>query len=319
MTADNDRQRNDSPNPFVFVVGCPRSGTTLLQRMLDSHARLAVAYDSLFIPPVYRQLNSNGRENDLDEAASLIAGFKRYARLGLPEEPPRKLAHDAKSFSDLVSAIYDAFAELHDKPLGGEKSPAYVRHMPLLQELFPRTRFIHLIRDGRDVALSLMDWGKQKKRPKGPARKYRLWQEDPAAVSALWWEHKTLRGRRDAQRLREGSYLEVSYERLVEEPDSELRRVTGFLDLPFDERMVHFYSGKTRRDPNLSAKSAWLPATKGIRDYRRSMALEDLQIFEALAGDSLRELGYELACDAIPVSVRKRAMQYRENWQEPLD
>lgn len=304
-------------NPCLFVVGCPRSGTTLLQRMLHNHPQLAVAYDSLFIPAAVRgQADKNPPVSaDLVER---IETFHRFPRLGLPEGIVTRLAPGARDYAELVQRIYDAFAALHGKPLGGEKSPGYVRHMPMLHDLFPDARFIHLVRDGRNVALSLLDWGKKTQRPKGPARKYRLWQESPVAVSALWWARKAGRGRRDAQRLPPDRYQEVSYEQLVDRPEDTLKALSGFLGLPYSEDMVHFYRGKTRKDPGLSAKSAWLPATKGIRNWRRSMSAEDVELFEALAGDWLTAFGYERAFPEPSPAVRAQAEQLRNAWSEEL-
>ena len=311
--------RSDTPlrNPYLFLVGCPRSGTTLLQRMLDHHPQLAVAYDSLFIPPALRDADtSNPRVTpDLVER---IRDFHRFARLGLPADTLDRLAPRARRFSDLVALIYSEFAALHGKELGGEKSPGYVRHMPLLQELFPQARFIHLVRDGRDIALSLADWGKRKSRPKGPARKYRLWAEHPLAVSALWWEYKVARGQADAAGLREGSYIEVRYEQLVAEPEFELRRLASFLELPYSDAMHQFHLGKTRNEPGLNAKSAWLPATRGIRDWRRSMPETDIELFEALAGDTLTSFGYERRYPETRGALIDQVEVLRSRWREKL-
>ena len=300
-------------NPFVFVVGCPRSGTTLLQRMLDNHPQLAIAYDTLFIPAVVR---GSDRKNPplTAELVEQIRDFSRFRRFGLPEDILDRLSIGAHDYRSLVCRIYDAFARSKGKLLGGEKSPGYVRHMPMLQELFPWAKFVHLVRDGRNVALSLMDWGRQKQTPKGPARKYRMWADSPVAVCALWWAYKAGRGRRDARHLRPGTYTEVSYEALVAEPERALRELCEFMSLPYSNDMVHFYLGKTIDKPGLSAKSAWLPATQGIRDWRVSMKPEDVELFEALAGDCLASFGYPLQFDRITPATRDRARRYHELW-----
>lgn len=302
-------------NPFVFVVGCPRSGTTLLQRMLNNHPQLAVAYDTLFIPAVLRgQKDKNPKITP--ELLDKISQFKRFPRFELPRDVPGSLAPKARDYAHLVTLIYDEFASMHGKSLGGEKSPGYVRHMPMLQDLFPWARFVHLVRDGRNVALSLLDWGKKKKGPKGPAKKYRLWAESPIAVCALWWAHKAGQGRHDAAKIEPGSHVEVRYESLVAEPESNLRKLAEFLQIPYSPDMVNFYAGKTKSAPGLSAKSAWLPATKGIRDWRVSMHHDDLELFEALAGESLRDFGYDLHFETTSAATEKLATRYRDLWYE---
>jgi len=304
-------------NPFVFVVGCPRSGTTLLQRMLDNHPQLAVAYDTLFIPAAVR---GNKLKNPpvTPELVERVRTFKRFSRFGLGAETLDQLAPEASDYAHLVSLLYDAFARLHGKPLGGEKSPGYVRHMPMLQALFPEARFVHLVRDGRDVALSLLDWGKGKNSPKGPARKYRLWAHSPLGVCALWWVRKAGQGRLDAQRLPSGRLLEVRYEALVADPAPELRKIAAFLGLDYTDDMVNFHVGKTRETPGLSAKTAWLPATGGIRDWRRSMPDRDVELFEALAGDLLSGFGYERRFPEIGKATASLARELRLAWDEEL-
>ncbi len=82
--------------------------------------------------------------------------------------------------------------------------------------------------------------------------------------------------------------------------------------------MAGLVEGKTKTGPGLSAKTAWLPATKGIRDWRRTMAPADLELFEALAGESLQAFGYELHHARISPEVREQAEAYRRKWQEEL-
>ncbi len=97
----------------------------------------------------------------------------------------------------------------------------------------------------------------------------------------------------------DGRYLEVRYESLVSSPRQTLGQVLSFLELPFSEEVLHFYRGRTRPEPGRDAKSAWLPPTPGLRDWRRDMGRGDVELFEAIAGDLLGELGYERAYDEI--------------------
>jgi hypothetical protein len=193
------------------------------------------------------------------------------------------------TYGQFVSALYDAWGRERDKPLVGEKTPDYVRYLPLLHGLFPFARMVHIIRDGRDVALSALEWATE---TKGPG-KLGLWKEEPVGVCALWWRRQVAAGRRDGAGLGPGTYREVRYERLVADPESELRGITTFLDLPYAPEMAAYHVGQTRSQPGLSAKSAWLPPTPGLRDWRSSMAEQDVELFEALAGDLLSSLGYE--------------------------
>ncbi len=297
-------------NPHLFVVGCLRSGTTLLQRMLDSHSLLAVGYDCHFIPQALRGMPPDGDPALTPALIDRVRQEPRFARLGLPDTAPDEAARTARTYSEFVSAIYTAFGRLHGKPLAGEKAPGYCRHLPLLHTLFPWARVLHLYRDGRDIALSVLDWGK------GPA-KLELAAEEPVAAAALWWRRDVLVGRRHGAAL-SGMYREVCYESLVGDPRATLQGVASFLDLPFDEAMLGFHEGKTRYKPGRSAKASWLPPTQGLRDWRQQMSARDVELFEALAGDVLGALGYELAAGRISRPVEMTAQRCRRWWAENM-
>jgi hypothetical protein len=308
-------------NPYLFVVGCPRSGTTLLQRMLDSHPQLAVANDTEFIAAAIDGLRPRP---DLPLTAEIVdrlrefrtPGGRGFQRLGLPEGALESAASGARTYPELVAELYTRFAGTHGKQHAGEKTPDYVRHLPLLHTLFPRARVVHLIRDGRDVALALVDWARESERtgrPRGPAR-LRFWHASPVAASALWWRWLVECGRRDGRELGE-AYLEVRYERLVASPEQTLRELTDFLELPFDRRMIAYHLHREARpDDPLTGASAWLPVTPGLRDWRNQMTVHDAQLVEALTGDLLSDLGYRLAFRKLPRPVRDEAKGYRKRW-----
>ncbi|GIV57792.1 MAG: sulfotransferase [Rhodothermaceae bacterium] len=296
-------------NPFVFVVGCPRSGTTLLQRMLDSHPQLAVANDTHFIPRVLKR----ERQPDPPLTEALVERtrtYRRFYRLGLSDEEVRAAAAGAPTYRAFVGNLYTRFARRHGKPLAGEKTPDYGRHLPLLNTLFPQARFIHILRDGRNVALSTLSWASE---DKGPG-KWTLWRENPVATCALWWRWQMEAARRDGALLGPDRYLEVRYEALVQDPERVLRSVTAFLGLPYHPAMKDYHVGKTRHRPGLSAKSAWLPPVRGLRDWRTQWSAHDTALFEALAGDALTALGYERAFPAIAPDVRAEADRCLRWW-----
>ena len=298
-------------NPYLFVVGCPRSGTTLLQRMLDNHPWLAVANDSHFIGEAI-----DGLDVGIDPTLtpSMVQNVRSYyciGRLGLPDGAFDRTALHARTYAEFVSLLFSELAKLHEKPLAGEKACPYIWHLRLLSSLFPRARFVHIIRDGRDVALSALNWARD---DKGPGR-YALWRDEPVAVCALWWTRLVEIGRRDGEELGSSRYHEVRYEDLVARPEEELRRIADFLALPYAAEMLTYYEGKVRDEPELSSKKRWLPPTPGLRDWRRDMERRDLELFEALAGDLLSDLGYERAVTRISPDVARVAERCRGWWQ----
>lgn len=303
--------KNINQNPYLFVVGCPRSGTTQLQRMLDHHPQLAVANDSHFIPRAIEDLPI-GIDPPLTHAlVEWVRSYRRFYRLGLADEAVYEAAENARTYREFVSALYLEYGRQHGKPLAGEKTPDYDKYLPRLHALFPWARVIHIIRDGRDVALSAREWARQ---DKGPG-KFQLWQEQPIAVCALWWREHVTTARQDAAALSSLLYREVKYEALVSQPERTLRPIAAFLDLPFAQEMLTYYVGKVQYRPGLSAKKAWLPPTPGLRDWRMQMKEQDVELFEALAGEQLSALGYERGYPVISPAIAASAEKYRKRWE----
>jgi sulfotransferase family protein len=299
-----------SRNPYLFIVGCARSGTTLLQRMLDHNPLLAVANEARFM---LRLADGGTEENDpplTPEMVEWVRAYHRFPELGISESVVSAAAATARTYGEFASALYSEFGKLYGKALVGEKTPRYVGFLSRLHTVFPWVKTIHLIRDGRDVALSTLQWARE---GKGPG-KYQLWLEEPVAVCALWWQRNVSIGRASGVDLGSKRYQEVKYEDLVNEPEETLRRITGFLELPFSPQMLAYHEGKTRHRAGLSTKKAWLPPTPGLRDWRTQMSGRDIELFEALAGDLLSMLGYERAFQAISPEIAEVAERCRDWW-----
>jgi Sulfotransferase family len=279
-------------NPYVFVVGCPRSGTTLLQRMLDAHPGLVMINQTRWIADWYEDrigLTPDGHITP--ELIARLYHLRHFTKLridrGVLEKrlgPPSTQVH----YSRFVSDVFDLYGEARGVRRVGEKAPRYVAKLPTLNGLFPETRFVHIVRDGRDVALSVAQW----KKGAGIARRVNTYAEHPIATTAVWWDWLVRLGREAGAPLGPGRYHEVRYERLVADPAAEGAAVCRFLSLPYDGAMLRFHEGRTKDDPGLDAKKAWRPVTSGLRDWRTQMPRADVERFEAAAGGLLDELAY---------------------------
>ena len=305
-------------NPYVFIVGCPRSGTTLLRRMVDAHPQLAITPETHWIPRLYRMragLSDDGRVSG--ELIAALRAERRFPKLGVQAEWLEQLlaADGPLSYAQVVSAIFDLYGQRRGTELVGDKTPSYVRHIDLLHDLWPQARFVHLVRDGRDVCLSALSWTRMAERFR---RRFPTWDEDPVTTAALWWRWNVAIGRQAGARLGPDRYHEVRYEALVEHPAAECRRLCAFLGVAYAGTMLHFHEGRTRTDPGLSSKRAWLPPTPGLRDWRTQMPPEAIERFEAVAGDLLDDLGYERG---VPTPRRERlqhAAKARQAFREDM-
>lgn len=290
------------PPVFPFFVGCGRSGTTMLRAMFDSHPDLAVPDEVSFVirlaRPHYALRYGWPRRFDAARGADLIVANASWRRWGIPPDEGRAALVDPPpvSFAAMVRRAYAVWAARAGKPRYADKTPMHVLHLPRLARLFPEARFVHLVRDGRDVALSYQGvaWG-------------------PSSVedAALLWRRRVGHGRRAGRRLGPGRYREVSYEDLVAEPERVARELCAFLALAWDDAMLRYpaRAGEViaaTRFPEAHDRVR-LPPTPGLRDWRTQMPPADVARFEAIAGRELRAHGYETAAPPPPVSARARA------------
>jgi Sulfotransferase family len=188
-------------------------------------------------------------------------------------------AHPPLDYPDAVRALFCFYARRQGKARYADKTPRNLRNIELLAELFPEAKFVHIIRDGRDVALSLLDVD--------------FGARDIGAAALAWKEFVT-EGRASGKRLGI-RYCEINYENILEDPESTIVSLCEFIDLPFDSKMLRYFE----RSEKITAPAAWsrrhvlLPPTKGLRDWRIQMMPKDVAVFETLAGNLLDELGYE--------------------------
>ncbi len=279
----------------IFVVGCPRSGTTLLRDLLRAHPRITFPLESRVIAELYR---SHGEPRDRDDARRIAAdllGTWDIAtwRLGLE---PSDLDHH-RSFAGLTAQLYDTWARREGKPRWGDKTPLYVLELDTLLALFPSAQVINIVRDGRDVALSLM------RQTWGPTNPY---------TAGLMWRRTMAAGRRAAGRLPDSTLLSVRYENLLDDPESELRRICDFLGEQFDPAMV-----SPSRLPTPSGRPNPWPAHRqaaidgsNMGQWVTEMSAAERSVFESVAGDELRLAGYGLSA-----APRRLRLWERVSWR----
>ena len=196
--------------------------------------------------------------------------------------------------------MYEAYAEAHGKQRWGDKTPMYMQRLPLLERLFPTALYVHLVRDGRDCALSFLQM------PEGIVTRSWAHPRD-AAGFACQWRAEVAAARELGQRVGP-RLLEVRYERLVADPEDTVRTICDHVDLAYDARMLD-YAGNVDVTHQPHQQSLRRAPTPGLRDWRTDMSPDDVRAFEEVAGDLLAELGY--ATSARPtVAGRLRRASY---------
>ena len=205
--------------PPFFVVAAARSGTTLLRVMLDRHSDVAIPGEGHFIPHLWARRERYGDDGRVQRPEVFLRDLDGHPAFGFWDLPISAVGdaigdRSDLSFAEAVDAAYTAYARMVGKPRWADKTPDYIDHLPLLSGLFPEARFVHMLRDGRDVALSTLD-----------LRRFHR----HAATCAFFWSRQIAGAMQHARRLGADRYLELRYEDLLDDPERELFRLCTFV------------------------------------------------------------------------------------------
>jgi hypothetical protein len=287
----------------VVVLGVSRSGTTLLREMLDRSSEVSIPTESYFIPQLW---DRHGARPDREAILADLARIARVREWGVTPEDVRGRVSAEPSFQEVVAAVYRAYAEKQGKERFGDKTPAYMQQLELLEKVFPGAQYVHIVRDGRDAALSFLAMRRRPRfnwaRPRG------------LGDFACQWDLEVRGARRFGATTANGRYLEVRYEDLVAKPELRLREVCAFLELPFEPEMLEYHR-EVRPDTLQDHPRLAEPPTPGVRDWRQQLAPEGTERFEAIAGPLLEELGYPRAHPLPSRAARARARLERATFR----
>lgn len=243
---------------------------------------LAITREAEFIAPMARQRSRYERRAGfaVEKFAKDLGASKAPRVLSMTPYEIREALQNAKpsSYAAAVRVVYSAYADSRGKLLYGDGTPKYVLALERLAKVFPEARFIHLIRDGRDVALSYMGFAN------GP---------NTIPEAAAHWSRLVNAGQVAGKRLGDTRYCEVRFENLVKDPPLELSALCSFLGITFSPHMLEYHRrprSELAINPN---KAVDRPPMQGTRNWREEMSPRDQSRFEAIAGDLLERLHYE--------------------------
>lgn len=291
--------------PFPVIVGCPRSGTSLLAVMLDAHPALAMPPETAFLKHVVTLDGAapGAARRFVDIVLADRSPISNWSDFGLDgDDYARRVAALAPfSVASAVRAFYDLYAASEGKRHAGEKTPDNIFVMREIAAVLPEAHFIHVLRDPRDTALS---W-----------RKTWFAPSQDFHVLGQAWRHHVEAGRRAGAAL--PNYVEVRYERLVREPAPQLARLCEFLRIPYAAAMTdpsaqgaariarlkgrRHVSGRvvSREDrTSIHANLVRPPLAERAGVWRREMTGAQCAAVEAGAAPLMAALGYPPAREA---------------------
>jgi Sulfotransferase family len=251
----------DSP---IFLVGCQRSGTTMLRLVLDSHSRISCGPETRFLPDLRRIVDSD---------------WERLSRFGFPREDW------LRRIGEFFGGVHADYAADRGKVRWADKTPLYALSIDFVTEVFPEAQIVHVIRDGRDVVVS-------------HRKRFGYWS---AVKCVVKWPRYIRTVRRFGARLPVGRYHELRYEDAVGDPDKTLRALFEFLGEPWEPGVLdyadrpHDVAGKytveaDRRRAAAGTGEAIYASRVGT--YKRELDPLLRLLVRIFSGPALRELGY---------------------------
>lgn len=261
-------------SPF-FIVGCGRSGTTLLRTLLDRHPLVAIPLESLFIIDYLRA----SQARPLADLLPMLVAEPEIKEWGLDVD--LGAVAEASSMADAIEHLHCLYAESQGKSRWGQKTPRFVRHMELLSDHFPTACFIHLVRDPRAVVSSLVRSDVHQSNVYYASRR---WLKDVGAGLRFESEHP-------------GRVLRMSYEELVSEPEDQLREICRFVGLDWPDAgwwedgnlpTADYSSFYDKIHRNLDGPIS----PDRISSWRRQLQPNEIQVIEAIVGPQMEQVGY---------------------------
>ncbi|MBB4931113.1 hypothetical protein F4561_001933 [Lipingzhangella halophila] len=299
----------------IIVLGCPRSGTTLLQLMLHAHPRIAIPPETRFVTSVYWHRKRYGDLRNVDNLRALgewivYSKGTRFGDLGLdPEETLAEIVNGPRTLGSALATVFRRYARRFDKPRWGDKRPAYHHSIDQLARMFPGAQFVNIVRDGRDCVGSLknMSWFRQ---------------DSYGAMST--WAEAIDNGRAAARKLGPESFYEMRYEQLIGDPEAELSALCDFLGEEFDPAMCepHQVAGiavPKRKTHHANTHREITQANSGA--WRERLEPWEISLSESVLGGRLRKNGYELSGASRPAAAHlanyaKVSTKRRLNWRK---
>lgn len=283
MSGGTRNQRNLAP---VFVLGSPRSGTTLLYDMLLSAGGFAVYLaESNVFNVLTPRFGDFALRRNREKLLRVWLNSKLFRATGLNSQKiENQILEQCSSSGDFLRIVMDEIAREQGMLRWAENSPEAILHLPLIKRLIPDALVIHILRDGRDVAMSL-----------GRVRYVRPfpWEERQSLIGAgVYWEWIVQRGRNYGKMLGP-DYMEIHFEELIDSPQETLNKVGIFIDHELNYERIRQVAYGSVSKPNTSfTTGGQCEAFNPVGRWKTGFSPDQLLMLEGIVGETLQELGY---------------------------
>jgi len=286
----------------LFIIGSPRSGTSLLRLMLTTHSKIVIPPECGFIVWLYEKYGTWSLDNSVDAASRMqylddLLACKKFDTWELERGPLETILveHQPRDYAALCATVYKAFALMHEKrPLiWGDKNNFHTGFLPLLNAIYPEALFLHIVRDGRDVACSYREVMRHcSTSPYSP----RLATE--INDIAIEWSTNVLKVDNYLSGLITSRRILIRYEDLVNDTAAALTDLCRWLGLSLEDAMLSAHEANRRLKLEPALTLDWKRRTlepisaDTVGRYQNLLSVKEKISFARLAGDTLRRFGY---------------------------
>lgn len=290
------KQFSNNSGP-IFIVGSPRSGTTLLRVLLNRHPNIAICDETHFFYYVYVRRKAFGDLQDKKNRQKLIDRYLAITRIRRQDIDLQALADTLMERGDTYPSFFLSLIKFYSyyigKPRCGEKTPHHALYSELLCDWYPDCKLIHLVRDPRDVVASLM------RMP---------WAPNSVAVNVRSWLKYVQGAQRASQR---PNYLLVLYENIATDPESELYRIFKFLG---ESNTPEIQAPKNESGIQEVSNEWWFQRAKEpvrkdrVGIWQKELTEDQIGVVEWISGSMMQQFGYKPYLKKIGVNIRSKAM-----------
>lgn len=256
----------------IIISGAARSGTTLLRTMLDSHKNIyAGAELALLMVVPEAVINTWNKTSDRIE---------NYSNLTID--------NILIAYGKVLLSIYEDILKDSEKDRIADKMPGAVQYFSQLSFMLPKAKFVHIIRDGRDVACSLLEQDDFLDVNNGQKVSY----AQDSDIGARYWRDLVNKGRelKNLNHPNKNRYYELFYENLINDPKKEMKKLLDFLEEPWDDNVLEHFKFDHEIEPGSKDKVMKSINNSSIGKWKKN--LKKRKSFYKIAGKTLEELGY---------------------------
>ncbi|NES70501.1 MAG: sulfotransferase [Okeania sp. SIO2D1] len=295
----------------MFLVGTPRSGTTLLQQILNAHSQIAIAPETNFMKKFWRKrrLYKNlSNDQNYQKLISDIVKKPVFAEMGLNADDFRQAALSiTRDYGSLFNLLLEKFAELKKTSIVGEKTPEHLRYIEMIYKFFPSALFIHIVRDPRAVVNS---WRKVPWSSGNVIDDTRVWHRNMIFIDNLPAHIKS-------------SIMRINYEKLVLEPEQTLKKMCNFIGVEFEAQMLEFHTVNNNlvnvdREPwKVNIRQPLNP--KLINQWQSELSPSMIFDIEAVAWFQMIRLRYPLNTPLFKLLPKSLKIYFSENKKNQIN